>query len=179
MQTKRVCAPEVPTMTPMTPMLCFSGLFGLLNAGVSYLLWMDSPDAGTYAAISGLSAFGVLLLVLLLSDQRKVWRLGKAEKLLPCPPSFRVGAKLREENRISNIYVYLCRDELVLVSVDRKTPVLTRLCREGLRQIEMASRIQLNLLTLDGRSMMMLSPHMETLISELRKAGWPVTDRMG
>lgn len=161
-------------MTPLTPMLCFSGLFGLLYAGVSYLLMMDSPDAGIYAAISGLSAFGILLLVLLLSDQRKVWRLGKAEKLLPCPPSFRVGAKLREENRISNIYVYLCRDELVLVNVDRKAPVLTRLCRENLRQIEVPSRIQLNLHTLDGRSLLLLCPDLENLVRELRKAGWSI-----
>ena len=164
-------------MSPLTPKLIFSGFFGLIYAGVSYLLWMDSPDAGTYAAISGLSAFGILLLALLLSDQRKVWRLGKAEKLLPCPPSFRVGAKLREENRISNIYVYLCRDELVLVNVDRKTPVLTRLCRESLRKIEMPSRIQLNLLTLEGRNLMLLCPYMETLIGELRKIGWFVTEK--
>lgn len=161
-------------MTPLTPKLFISGFFGLLYAGISYIFLMDLPDAGRYAAMMGLGSFGLVLLVQLLRDERRARHFARAEKHLPCPPSFSAMANLRDGRRMAVVRVYLCRDELVLVNVDRKAPVLTRLCRENLRQIEVPSRIQLNLHTLDGRSLLLLCPDLENLVRELRKAGWSI-----
>lgn len=164
-------------MSPLTPKLVLSGLFGLLYAGVSYFISMDLPDAGRWAAISGLSAFGLLLLTMLLNDQRRARRYERAEKTLPCTPSFRVGANLREGRRVASVNVCLCRDEVILVNVDKREPALTRLTRASLRRAELESPIQLTLELTDGRVLLLLSPYMEALIRELRKIGWFVTEK--
>ncbi len=164
-------------MSPLTPKLILSGFLGLLYAGVSYYLLMDLPDAGRWAAISGLSAFGLLLLMLLLNDQRRARRYERAEEKLPCAPSFRVGANLREGRKVASVNVYLCQDEVILVNVDKKEPALTRLTRASLRRAELESPIQLTLELTDGRTLMMLSPYMETLIRELRRIGWFISEK--
>lgn len=164
-------------MSPLTPKLILSGFFGLLYAGISYLLFMDLPDAGRWAAISGLSTFGLLLLMMLLNDQRRARRYERAERNLPCTPSFRVGANLREGRRVASVNVYLCRNEVILVNVAQKKPVLTRITRDNLRRAEVEPPIQLTLELTDGRVLLLLSPYMESLIRELRKIGWFVTER--
>ncbi|MGN1368854.1 MAG: hypothetical protein ACI4WX_08305 [Aristaeellaceae bacterium] len=164
-------------MTSLTPKLFISGFFGLLYAGISYIFLMDLPDAGRYAAMMGLGSFGLVLLVQLLRDERRARRFERAERSLPCPPSFRVGASMREGRQASGVNVYLCRSEVILVNVERREPVLIRLTRESLRRAVLDAPVQLTLELTDGRVLMLLCPYMEMLISELRKIGWFVTEK--
>lgn len=161
-------------MTPLTPKLFISGFFGLLYAGISYIFLMDLPDAGRYAAMMGLGSFGLVLLVQLLRDERRARHFARAEKHLPCPPSFSAMANLRDGRRMAVVRVYLCGDEAVLVSVERKEPVLSRIRRESVSAAEATLPVQLKLTTADGRSLLLLCPDLENLVRELRKAGWSI-----
>lgn len=164
-------------MSPLTPKLLLSGFFGLLYAFISYLFLWDLPDAGRLSAMTGLTAFALILLWLLLKDERRARRFARAEKQLPCPPSFSTMANMREGRKMAIVEVCLCRDELVLVSVDRKESALSRITREDVRSAEATLPVQLKLCMTDGRSLLLLCPELESLLCELRKLGWPMTER--
>lgn len=161
-------------MTPLTPKLFISGLFGLLYAGISYIFLMDLPDAGRNAAMMGLGSFGLVLLVQLLRDERWARRFARAEKHLPCQPGYRAMVNLLDGWRMAVAGIYLCGDEVVLVSVERKEPVLSRIRRESVHAAEATLPAQLKLALHDGRSLLLLCPDLENLVRELRKAGWSI-----
>ena len=164
-------------MSPLTPKLLVSGFLGLLYAFISYLFLWDLPDAGRLSVMAGLLAFALFLLWMLLKDERRARRFARAEKQLPCPPSFSAMANLRDGRRMAVVRVYLCGDEVVLVSVERKEPVLSRIRRESVSAAEATLPVQLKLTTADGRSLLLICPELESLACELRKAGWPMTQR--
>ncbi|MGN0754118.1 MAG: hypothetical protein ACI4ME_06630 [Aristaeellaceae bacterium] len=161
-------------MSPLPPKLLVSGIFGLLYAFISYLFLWDLPDAGRLSAVVGLTAFALFLLWMLLKDERRARRFARAEKQLPCPPSFSAMANLRDGRRMAVVRVYLCGDEAVLVSVERKEPVLSRIRRESVHAAEATLPVQLKLALHDGRSLLLLCPDLENLVRELRKAGWSI-----
>ncbi len=163
-------------MSPLTPKLFLSGILGLIYGLSSYFILMDLPDAARWGVISGLGAFAVTLLILLINDSRMARRYEKAEKLLPAPPQFRAGANMREDRKVASVNLYLCDDELILLNVQKQTPVMIRITRETLRRAELEPPVQLTLETTDGRTLLLLSPYMEMLIRELRKMGWFVTE---
>lgn len=163
-------------MSPLTPKLFISGIIGLIYGLLSYFLLMDLPGAGRMALICGLGTFALLLLILLLNDSRMARRYERAEKLLPGAPHFRVGANLRENNKVSSVNVYLLPDEIVLLNVQKREPVLTRITRDALRRAALEPPVQLTLETTDGRVLQMLSPYMEELVRQLRMHGWIITE---
>jgi hypothetical protein len=163
-------------MSPLTPKLIISGFFGLVYGLVSFFLMMDLPDAPRWGLISGLSAFGLLLLYMLLSDEFRARRYEKAEKQLPCQPTFRMGANLRTEKKVAGVNVYLCGTEIVLINVRRREPEITRLPRHELRKMILVPPVELRLETYDGSRLLLLSPYMEEFIRHLRMSGWPVDE---
>ena len=164
-------------MSPLTPKLIIAGFFGLINALISYFMMMDLPDAPRWSLISGLAAFGLLLLYMLLSDEVRVRRYEKAEKELPCPPTFRMGANLRTTQKVTSVNVYLCGAEIVLINVRRREPEITRLPRHELRKLILVPPVELRLETCDGSRLLLLSPYMEEFIRHLRMSRWPVDEQ--
>lgn len=163
-------------MSPLTPKLIIAGIFGLFDGLLSYFFMMDLPDAPRWALISGLAAFGLLLLYMLLNDEVRARRYERAEKELPRLPSFRMGANLRTEKKVASVNVYLCGPEIVLINVSRREPVITRLPRHELRKLILVPPVELRLETCDGSRLLLLSPYMEELIRRLRQDGWPVDE---
>ena len=163
-------------MSPLTPKLIIAGFFGLINALISYFMMMDLPDAPRWSLISGLAAFGLLLLYMLLCDEVRVRRYERAEKELPCPPTFRMGANLRTTQKVTSVNVYLCGAEIVLIDVHRREPVITRLPRHELRQLTFVAPVELRLEKYDGARLLLLSPYMESCIRHLNKAAWPIDE---
>ena len=163
-------------MSPLLPKVIIATFCSTLYGGLSYFLLMDLPEAWRWALISGLACFSLLMLFMLLQDERLARRYQKAEKQLPCQPQFQVGVNIREERKVSSARLCLCENEVILVNVHRREPVLTRLPRHQLRTAENLSPVELRLTLMDGRTLLLLTPYMEELIRHLRRAGWPVTD---
>lgn len=163
-------------MSPLTPKLLLSAILGLIYGLASYFILMDLPDAGRWALISGLSAFALVLLILLINDSRMARRYERAEKSLPVAPHFRVGANMREDKKVSSVNVYLCGSEMILLDVHKREPVTIRITRDMLSRAELSSSVQLALELSDDRTLLLLSPYMEALIRELRKMGWFITE---
>ena len=161
-------------MAPLLPKVIISAFFSVIYGGLSYFLFMDLHDAWRWALISGLAAFSLLMLMMLLQDERRVRRYAKAQKLLPCKPHFQVGANFREDRHVSSVRVCLCENEVILLCVQKREPVLTRISRSQLRSAEQLSQVELQLTLMDGRILLLLSPYMEELTRQLRKIGWPV-----
>lgn len=166
-------------MSPLTPKLVLSSVFGLFYGLLSYvtLLLLDDPEPGRFALIIGLGTFAVMLLILLLKDSRLARRYEKAEQLLPCPPEFSVGANFREDRRIASVNLYLCEGEMVLLNVHKQEPAMTRIPRADVRAAVLDSPVQLDLTLTDGRKLSLLTPYMEDLTRELRRNGWLITDK--
>ena len=164
-------------MSPLTPRLLVCGIFGLVYGLFAYFFMPDFPDAPRWALIGGLAAFGVLLLIMTISDDRRSRRYEKAEKLLPCTPTFRMGANLREERKVSGVNVYLCGTEIILINVSKQEPVITRLPRHELRKLILVPPVELRLEKYDGTRLLLLSPYMEEFIRHLRMGGWPVDEQ--
>lgn len=162
-------------MSPLTPKLVMAAFLGLMDGLVNYLVLMDLPDAGRWSLISGLAVFALALLFLLVRDDRMARRYERAEKSLPCEPQFRVGANLREERSIASVNVYLCSGEMVLINVNRKEPVMTRIRREEVRESRTEAHVQLDLLLRDGRRLRLITPYMEELAEQLRRHGWSIS----
>lgn len=163
-------------MSPLTPKLLISGFFALIYGFLSYLMLMDLPGAGRLALIFGLATFGTLLLVLLLRDNRLARRYEKAEALLPWEPEFQVGANMRRDNTIAGVTVYLRGDEMALLDVHKKEPVMLHIPRPLLKQAELTPPVELRLTLTDGAELRLLSPYMEQLIRELRRNGWYIEE---
>lgn len=161
-------------MSPLTPRLLVCGIFGLIYGLFAYFFMLDLPDAPRWGVISGLAAFGVLLLIMTISDDRRARRCEKAEKLLPCAPTFCMGANIREERKVSGVNVYLCGTEIILIDVSRREPVLTHLPRHELRSLTFVPPVELRLEKYDGSRLLLLSPYMEEFLRHLRMGGWPV-----
>lgn len=162
-------------MSPLTPKLIYAGFFGLMYTAVSYLFLWDLPDAGRWAAISGLTAFGLLLLLLLLNEERRARRFSRAEKQLPGKPEHCAAATMRQGRKATYVQLYLYRDELILLNADRKEPVITRIPREKLRRAEAKPPVSLALETTEGLTLALLCPALEELLRALRDAGWFVS----
>ena len=163
-------------MSPLMPKLIYSGFFGLLYGLIGYYIAGDLPDAPRWGLICGLAAFGFVLLYSLLRDEVRLRRYAKAEKELPCPPSFRMGANLRTEKKVATVHVYLCGPEIILINVSKREPVITRLPRHELRKLILVPPVELRLETCDGSRMLLLSPYMEDFLRHLRQDGWPVEE---
>lgn len=163
-------------MSPLTPKLLISGFFSLVYGFLSYFLLMDLPGAGRLALIFGLATFGILLLVLLLRDSRQARRYEKAEALLPWEPEFQVGANMRRDNKLGGVNVYLRGDEMALLDVHKKEPVMIRIPRTQLQRAELDPPVELRLTLADGAELRLLSPYMEHLIRELRRNGWYIEE---
>ena len=163
-------------MSPLSPKLLLSGIFGLIYGVIGYFVLFDVPNAGRWALILGLGAFALLLLGMLLNESRRARRYAKAEKLLPCSPQLCAGAHFREGRKVSSVNVYVCGEELVLLNVEKRTPTLTRIPRDLLRSAEMDASVELRLTLTDGRVLLLLSPYMEVLIRHLRMIGWSISE---
>ena len=161
-------------MSPLTPKLFISAIFGLIYGVIGYFMMSDLPDAWRWGLIFGLGAFAIFLLVLLIKDDRRARRYERAEKKLPCPPQFRVGANMRTGRGVAGIHVYLCDGEMYLVSVHGKEPEVTRVRRFEVRDAKMNSVVQLDMTLHDGRVLSLLTPYMEDLVRELRRHGWNI-----
>ena len=164
-------------MAPLLPKVIVSAFFSVIYGGLSYFLFMDLHDAWRWALICGLAAFSLLMLMMLLQDERRARRYARAEKQLPCPPDFRVGANVRAGRQVASVHVYLCNNEVVLIDVHKREPVLTHISRSQLRTAVLVSPVELHLTLMDGRVLLILTPYMEALVRHLRKAGWPVIDK--
>ena len=164
-------------MSPLTPRLLVCGVFGLVYGLFAYFFMLDLPDAPRWGVISGLAAFGILLLIMTINDDRRTRRYEKAEKLLPCAPSFRMGANLREERKVSGVNVYLCGTEIILINVAQREPVIIRLPRHELRSLTFVPPVELRLEKYDGTRLLLLSPYMEMFLRHLRMGGWPVDEQ--
>ena len=162
-------------MSPLLPKVIVSAFFATIYGLLSYVFFLDLHDAWRWALICGLAAFSLLLLMMLLQDERRTRRYARAEKLLPCRPDFRVGANVREGRRVAGVRVYLCGNEVILIDVRKREPDVMRISRSLLRTAEAVSQVELHLTLMDGRKLLVLTPYMEPLIQHLRKAGWPVT----
>lgn len=163
-------------MSPLTPKLVFSAVFGLIYGLIGYFMMADLPDAWRWGLIFGLGVFGCTLLFQLIREDRLSRRYEKAERELPCEPQFRVGANLREGRGIAGICVYLCNGEMYLVNVRRKEPEVTCIHRFELRTARLNSVVQLDVTLRNGRTLNLLTPHMEELVRELRRYGWSISD---
>ena len=163
-------------MSPLMPKLLISGFFAFVYGLLSYLMLMDLPGAGRLALIFGLATFGTLLLFLLLRDNRMARRYEKAEVLLPWEPEFQVGANMRRNNVVSGVNVYLKGDEMALLDVRKREPVMLHIPRTQLRKAELEPPVELRLTLLDGSELQLLSPYMEQLIRELRRNGWYIEE---
>ncbi|MBQ3157546.1 MAG: hypothetical protein IJB81_11650 [Clostridia bacterium] len=161
-------------MSPLTPKLLLSGFFGLLYGLLGFLMLMDLPGAGRWALIIGLSIFATTLLFQLLREALLNRRYEQAKKLLPCEPSARVIANLREGCKVCRVNVCVCREELILVNVEKKTPVLTRLRQEEILRTVYEQPVQLTLSLQSGRTLLLLSSYMEELTRQLRISGWQI-----
>ena len=164
-------------MSPLTLKVLLSAILATLYGGLSYLFLLDVPDAWRWALISGLAAFSILLLMMLLREEIIMRRYRKAEKQLPPNPVFQTATNFRENRRVGSARVCLYAEEIVLLCVERKVPELTHIARHQLRTAELLSPVELRLTLMDGRVLLLLSPYMEALIHQLRQAGWPVTDK--
>ena len=164
-------------MSPLTLKVLLSAILATLYGGLSYLFLLDVPDAWRWALISGLAAFSILLLMMLLRDERLARRYARAEKQLPSPPDFQVGANVREGRNVGSVRVYLCGNEIILLNAQRREVLMMRIARHQLRTAELLSPVELRLTLMDGRVLLLLSPYMEALIHQLRQAGWPVMDK--
>ena len=164
-------------MSPLTPKLLISGFFAVIYGLLSYFLLMDLPGSGRLALIFGLATFGTLLLFLLLRDSRQARRYEKAEVLLPWEPEFQVGANMRRGNTVSGVNIYLRGDELALLNVRRKEPVMLRIPRAQLQRAELMPPVELRLTLADGEEICLLTPYMEQLLRELRRNGWYIEER--
>ena len=163
-------------MSPLLPKVMISAVLATFYGLLSYIFFLDLPDAWRWALISGLAAFSLLLLTMLLQDERRARRYQKAEKLLPCQPHFQVGANLREDKHVASVHVCLCQNEVILLCVQKREPLLMRISRSQLRTAELLSQVEMRLTLMDGRTLLLLSPYMEELTWQLRRIGWPVTD---
>ena len=164
-------------MSPLTPKLLISGFFAVIYGLLSYFLLMDLPGAGRLALIFGLATFGTLLLFLLLRDGRQARRYEKAEALLPWEPEFQVGANMRRGNTVSGVNIYLRGDELALLDVRMKEPVMLHIPRAQLQRAELMPPVELRLSLADGEEIRLLTPYMEQLLRELRRNGWYIEER--
>ena len=90
-------------MSPLTPRLIICGFFGLFNGLLSYILLPDIPDAPRWSLISGLTTFGVLLLIMTIREDSRIRRYTRAEKLLPTAPSFTMGASFRQGRKAASV----------------------------------------------------------------------------
>ena len=70
-------------MAPLLPKVIVSAFFSVIYGGLSYFLFMDLHDAWRWALICGLAAFSLLMLMMLLQDERRARRYARAEKQLP------------------------------------------------------------------------------------------------
>ena len=163
-------------MSPLLSKVIISAFFSVMYGTLSYFMLLDVPDAWRWALISGLGTFSMLLLFLLLQDERRTRRYARAEKQLPCRPHFQVGANCREDRKIASVRVCLCENEVILVNVQRREPALTRISRSQLRTAERVSQVELRLTLMDGRILLLLTPYMEELTRQLRRIGWPVME---
>ena len=163
-------------MTPLLPKVLLSGFFACIYGLMSYFVFWDLPDAWRWALISGLGSFSLLLLMMLLRDERQARRLKKAETLLPSQPSFMVGANIREGRRMISLRVYLCGNEMILMNVSRPEPEMTRIRKTEMRRVEATSPVELRLTFIGGRELLLLSPYMEELSHQLRMQGWIILE---
>lgn len=161
-------------MYPLIPKLFVSAIFGLVYGVVGYFMMGDLPDAWRWGLIFGLGAFAIFLLLLLINDDRRARRYERAEKNLPCPPQFRVGANMRVGRGVAGIHVYLCDGEMYLINAHGKEPEMTRVRRFEVREAKLNSVVQLDLILQDGRVLSLLTPYMEDLVRELRRHGWNI-----
>ena len=167
-------------MSPLMPKLIISGLFGLFDGFISYfaLLLMEDPEPVRFALIMGLAAFALMLLFLLLKEEMMARRFEKAEKLLPGQPQLYAGANLRQDRKIASVKMYIYRDEVYLINVHQREPIITRIARHNVSTAQMESTIQLNLTLNDGQVLMLLSPYMEALVHQLRCNAWCISGKM-
>lgn len=163
-------------MSPLTPRLIICGFFGLFNGLLSYILLPDIPDAPRWSLISGLTTFGVLLLIMTIREDSRIRRYTRAEKLLPTAPSFTMGASFRQGRKAASVNVYLCGSEIILIDVSGREPVLTRLPRHELHSLTFVPPVELRLEKYDGSRLLLLSPYMEAFIRQLHTDKWPVDD---
>ncbi len=163
-------------MSSLFPKLLISGFFAVIYGFLSYLMLMDLPGAGRLALIFGLGTFGTLLLLLLLRDSRQARRYEKAEALLPWEPEFQVGANMRQGNVVSGVNIYLHSDELALLNVQKKEPILLHIPRARLRTFQLVPPVELRLTLTDGAELRLLTPYMEQLLRELRRNGWYIEE---
>ncbi len=163
-------------MSSLIPKLLISGFFAVIYGFLSYLMLMDLPGAGRLALIFGLATFGTLLLFLLLRESRQLRRYEKAEALLPWEPEFQVGANMRRDKTISGVNVYLHGNEMALLDVRKKEPVIIHIPRAQLQRAELDPPVELRLTLADGTKLQLLSPYMEHLIRELRRNGWYIEE---
>ena len=163
-------------MTPLTPKLLISGFFALIYGLLSYLMLMDLPGASRMALILGLGTFGTLLLFLLLRDSRQARRYEKAEALLPWVPEFQVGANMRLDNTVTGVNIYLRGDEIALLDVRKKKPVMLHIPRTRLLKLHLLPPVELRLILIDGTELRLLTPYMESLLRELRRNGWYIEE---
>ena len=144
-------------MSPLTPRLIICGFFGLFNGLLSYILLPDIPDAPRWSLISGLTTFGVLLLIMTIREDSRIRRYTRAEKLLPTAPTFTMGANFRQGRKAASVNVYLCGSEIILIDVSGREPVLTRLPRHELRSLTFVPPVELRLEKYDGSRLLLLS----------------------
>ena len=163
-------------MSSLIPKLLISGFFAVIYGFLSYLMLMDLPGAGRLALIFGLGTFGTLLLLLLLRDSRQARRYEKAEALLPWEPEFQVGANMRRDKTVSGVNVYLHGDEMALLDVRKKEPVMIHIPRAQLQRAELDPPVELRLTLTDGTELRLLTPYMEHLLRELRRNGWYIQE---
>ena len=160
----------------MLYMLFTSSLFGLLYGGLGYLAFavFEVPDALRKALIVGLSAFGLLLLMMQLNENRMQRRFDKARTLLPGQPQAMLRINMRQGRQISRVIACLYSGEICLLCVEKKEPVLTRLTPDVIRTVVLDPPVELRLLLTDGRLLMCLSAQAEELARHMRLMGCTV-----
>ena len=161
-------------MSSLLAKVILSAIGSLVYGLMGFIVFSDQPNAGIWALICALGAFSMLLLMMLLREEIIIRRFKRAEKELPAPVDFQVGAHLRQGRSVTNVRVCLCGEEMYLLNVDRKTPLVFRISRRDLRRAETPAPVELHLTLQDGRKLLLLSPCMEELSAQLRRRGWDV-----
>lgn len=144
--------------------------FGLIGYFIFLLLSIDEPFQ--LSVVCG-SVFALLILPAMVVIQAIAERrYAKFEKEIHSPIFYQTGTLIAlDEKTVRNGKVYFCEAGILLVNMDEKPYLAEEIPLPHIARYDCDS-IHLNIITHDGRALVLTFPNIQEAITILRKRGW-------